>query len=104
MSEYADVFWSILIFSFGLFTLLAGLFTAYFGAGKSRAIGFVLSIVGVLAILVFASLTWDVAGDLITPLFAASRQAILWSLMGVVASAVGAIAALVVFLVSIMKA
>ena len=104
MSEYADVFSGILIFSFGLFTLLAGLFTAYFGAGKSRAIGFVLTIVGLLAILIFASLTWEVAPEIIKPVFAASRQAILWSLMGVLASAVGAVAALIVFLVSIMKA
>lgn len=103
MSEYTDVFIGILLFSFGLFTLLAGLFTAYFGAGKSRAIGFVLVILGALAMLFFATLTWPVV-DVVPAIFADNEHAIVVSLVGVVASAVGAIVALVVFLISIMKA
>lgn len=97
-----DVFLAILTFSFGLFTLLAGLFTAYFGAGKSRAIGFTLSILGILFILLFASLTWEVV-PMIPQYFGDSRNVVI-GLMGVLGSAVGAVAALIVFLVSIMKA
>lgn len=103
MSEYTDVFAGILLFSFGLFTLLAGLFTAYFGAGKSRAIGFVLTILGLVAVLLFVTLTWQVVG-VVPAIFGANEHGIVTSLVGVVASAVGAIIALVVFLVSIMKA
>jgi hypothetical protein len=103
MSEYTDVFVGILLFSFGLFTFLAGLFTAYFGAGKSRAIGFVLVIVGSLAMLLFATLTWPII-DVVPATLSGSEHAIVVSLVGVVASAVGAIVALIVFLISIMKA
>jgi len=103
MSEYTDVFVGILLFSFGLFTFLAGLFTAYFGAGKSRAIGFVLTILGALAMLLFAALTWPLVSVVPTYL-GGNEHAIVVSLVGVVASAVGAIIALIVFLISIMKA
>ena len=102
MAEYADVFWGIFLFSLGLFTLLSGLFTAYFGAGKSRAIGFVLTIFGIAVIIAFASLTWNVVPTVVTPLF--DQEAITTSLVGVVGSALGAIAALMIFLISIMKA
>lgn len=101
MSVNGDVFLGIMIFSFGLFTLLAGLFTAYFGAGKSRAIGFVLSILGITGLVGFASLTWDVIPG-VAPYF--PPDAITTSLFGVLGSAVGALVALVVFLISIMKA
>lgn len=96
-----DVFLSILIFSFGLFTLFAGLFTAYFGAGKSRAIGFTLTVIGILGLVFFAALTWPIVG-LVSPVFASSDVVI--ALVGVLGSAVGAVAALILFLVSIMKA
>ncbi len=101
MSAYTDVFLGILLFSFGLFTLLAGIFTAYFGAGRSRAIGFILMIVGVVGILAFASLTWDLVPT-IAPIW--DNEAIKVSLIGVLGSAIGAIGALIVFLISIMKA
>lgn len=103
MSEFTDVFWGILLFSFGLFTLLAGLFTAYFGAGKSRAIGFVLTIIGLLGLILFVTFTWNVV-DVLPAYLAGSEHAIVLSLVGVLGSAVGAVAALIVFLVSIMKA
>lgn len=103
MSESVDVFLGILLFAFGLFTLLAGLFTAYFGAGRSRAIGFVLTILGLIAILLFAVFTWALVPTLPSP-FLDSQRAIVLSLVGVLASAVGAVVALVVFLLSIMKA
>lgn len=101
MAGLWSVFGAILIFSFGLFTLLAGLFTAYFGAGKSRAIGFTLSVIGVLGLALFSALTWNVV-SLIRPIFDAG--AVVVALAGVLGAAIGAVLALVVFLVSIMKA
>ena len=95
------MFLAVLIFSFGLFTSLAGLFTAYFGAGKSRAIGFTLIVIGILALAVFAVLTWEIIGA-IAPQFDASQ--VLTGLVAVFAAFIGSILALVVFLVSIMRA
>lgn len=96
-----NVFLAILIFAFGLFTLLAGLFTAYFGAGKSRAIGFTLAVIGILALTGFAALTWPIV-SLIGPRFDPADVTI--ALVGVLGAAVGAVVALIVFLISIMKA
>ena len=39
-------FLEILLLTLGLFMVLAGIFTAYFGSGKSRTIGVVLLVVG----------------------------------------------------------
>lgn len=44
LSQFA----TILLLVFGLFLILAGLFTAYFGSGKSRTIGVVLLVVGIV--------------------------------------------------------
>lgn len=95
------MFLAILIFSFGLFTLFAGLFTAYFGAGKSRAIGFTLTVIGVIGLVFFAALTWPLV-SLVTPIF--PRADVVVGLIGVLGAGVGAVAALILFLVSIMKA
>ena len=41
-------FLTVLLLTFGLFMVLAGAFTAYFGSGKSRIIGVVLLVVGLV--------------------------------------------------------
>lgn len=101
MSETLEVFGAILMFAFGLFTLLAGLFTAYFGAGKSRAIGFTLIVIGIVFLALFSALTWDLT-NMVSPAF--DSRNVTFGLMGLLGSAVGAIAAVVVFLIAIMKA
>ena len=101
MAELLNTFFAILIFAFGLFTLMAGLFTAYFGAGKSRAIGITLTVIGVIGLVLFGALTWPIV-SLITPIFAPAD--VIFGLAGVLGAAVGAVIALIVFLVSIMKA
>lgn len=101
MAELLNTFFAILIFAFGLFTLMAGLFTAYFGAGKSRAIGITLTVIGVIGLVLFGALTWPIV-SLIAPIF--SPGDVIFGLAGVLGAAVGAVIALIVFLVSIMKA
>jgi len=99
-----DIFLSIAIFSFGLLTFLSGLFTAYFGAGRSRKIGMGLTVFGILALVIWLGLAfldvsalralapnWDYVG-------------VVKALVAVVGGIVGAIVALGLFLVSIMKA
>src|SRR5688572_1193703 len=101
MAELLNTFIAILIFAFGLFTLMSGLFTAYFGAGKSRAIGLTLTVFGVIVLVLFGALTWPIV-SLIEPRF--DSVDVIYGLAGVLGAAVGAVIALVVFLVSIMKA
>ncbi len=98
---YLGTFLAMSIFSLGLGTLGAGLFTAYFGAGKSRTIGFTLSLLGIVVLLVFAALTWEIV-DAIDPIFSAFDVQI--GLVGLVGAVVGGVVALIVFLVSIMRA
>jgi hypothetical protein len=46
-------FITVLILTFALFTLIAGIFTAYFGAGKSRKIGAVLIVLALVVGFVY---------------------------------------------------
>lgn len=101
MAGLLNVFGALVVFAFGLFTLLSGIFTAYFGAGKSRAIGFTLAVVGILGLVLFGTLTWPLV-SLIAPVFEPAD--VIVGLVAVLGAAVGAVLALVVFLVSIMKA
>lgn len=103
MAALSDVFGSMLLLSFGVFTLLAGLFTAYFGAGKSRKIGLGLTIIGLLAVVVFAGFTWGSVAAL-DNLVQWNSQEVTEGIVAVVAAGVGAFLALGLFLVSIMKA
>ena len=50
-------FLTVLILVFALFMLLAGIFTAYFGSGKSRMIGVALLVIGLVA-----GILWVVMG------------------------------------------
>jgi hypothetical protein len=94
-------FLAILLLVFALFLILAGIFTAYFGSGKSRTIGVVLLVVGLLVgILVgylfhTGSLNGGATGQLVS---------LVWvSFEVVVAAVIGALVAIGIFLVAIMK-
>lgn len=98
-----DIFLSIALFSFGVLTLLAGGFTAYFGAGKSRRIGFGLAVVGLLALFLWIGLAF-VSIPALQNLAQWDSREVLRALVAVVGSVIGAVVALGIFLVSIMKA
>ena len=84
-----EQFVTILLLMFGLFLILAGLFTAYFGSGKSRTIGVVLLIVG---IVVGAGIGYYYHAD-----FGFHRSIV------ILAAVIGALVAIGIFLVAIMK-
>jgi uncharacterized membrane protein len=89
-------FLTILLLIFGLFMILAGAFTAYFGSGKSRTIGIGLLalgiVIGLLGIFLY-HYTWHGAiGTLIFETF-----------LILVAAVIGALIAVAIFLVAIMK-
>jgi uncharacterized membrane protein len=88
-------FLTILLLVFGLFLILAGIFTAYFGSGKSRSIGVVLLVVGIVVGIATAYLYHVDVGDL--------TGLIRESVLVILAAAIGALAAVGIFLVAIMK-
>ena len=63
-----DYFVSMLLFGIGVALLATGLFTSYFGAGKSQKIGLGLLITGILAIIITYILTFE-AGTGVTTQF-----------------------------------
>ena len=63
-----DYFVSMLLIGIGVALLATGLFTSYFGAGKSQKIGLGLLVTGLLAILITYILTFE-AGTGVTTQF-----------------------------------
>jgi hypothetical protein len=89
-------FATILLLIFGLFLILAGVFTAYFGSGKSRTIGVVLLVVGIVIGLLSGLWYHD--------MFPGHLGTLIWEVFLVILAAViGALAAVALFLLAIMK-
>ncbi len=94
-------FLAILLLVFGLFLILAGVFTAYFGSGKSRTIGVVLLVVGLLVGLLVGYFyhTGTLAGGT-----SGQLGSLVWeTFLVIVAAVIGALIAVGIFLVAIMK-
>jgi hypothetical protein len=92
-------FLTVLILVFALFMLLAGIFTAYFGSGKSRMIGVALLVIGLVVGLLWVVMSLDSVDTIKVNLSKVIWDAFLFILAGVL----GALAAIGVFLVAIMK-
>jgi hypothetical protein len=88
-------FVTILLLVFALFLILAGLFTAYFGSGKSRMIGYALFAVGAVAGV--ASALWYHYQ------YHALGSLIYFTFLVLLAAVIGALVAVGIFLVAIMK-
>ena len=92
-------FLEILLLVFALFMILAGVFTAYFGSGKSRTVGVVLLVaglvVGLLSGYAYHAGWIGVKGEL---------GSLIWeSFLVIIAAVIGALVAVGIFLVAIMK-
>ena len=48
-----NYFLSMLMLVFAIASIIAGIFTAYFGSGKSRAVGAILVIIGLIVFIIF---------------------------------------------------
>ncbi len=94
-------FVSIIIIAFSVVMLLAGIFTAYFGTGKSRTVGFILLLIGVIVGGIWIYLCS--AGPVDSIKDVALFDVILDALVDFAAILVGAIVAVAVFLVAVMK-
>jgi hypothetical protein len=92
-------FLTVLILVFALFMLLAGIFTAYFGSGKSRMIGVILLVIGLVVGILWVVMALDSVAVIDVDLSGVVWNAFLYILSGLL----GALAAIGVFLVAIMK-
>ncbi|RLF44032.1 MAG: hypothetical protein DRN29_09115 [Thermoplasmata archaeon] len=97
---YMDLFLSMLLLVFAIGTILAGLFTIYFGSGRSRAIGGVLFIIGIIVALVF----YNYSGGELWGIAEWDWDTVKAGIASIIGGIIGALIALGVFLAGIMKA
>lgn len=104
---YLNTFLSMLTLVFAVASIIAGLFTAYFGSGRSRAVGGILIVIGLLVFVIFlwgAGLLesfMDMPGEDSILLF---KDHILSGVVAILGAIIGAVIALGIFLMAIMKA
>ena len=90
-------FLTILLLTFSLFLVITGAFTAYFGSGKSRKIGVVLLVGGLIVGILWAWYTGPYQSNV-------ELVSIIVQSIGVILAAIiGAAAAIGLFLLAIMK-
>jgi len=102
LPDAAAVFAGMLVLSFGLTILFCGVFTSYFGAGRSRKIGTGLVLVGLLTLFAWTSITFAIS--ILTPIDAWNADQMALAIAAVAAGALGGLVALGMFLVAIMRA
>jgi hypothetical protein len=91
-------FLTVLLLTFSLIMLLAGVFTAYFGSGKSRMIGVVLLVVGLIVGLIWVYLGY------VDEVIEVDLSQVIWdAFVNILAALIGALVAVGVFLLAIMK-
>ncbi|KAA0007450.1 MAG: hypothetical protein FE045_00145 [Thermoplasmata archaeon] len=98
--DVLNLFVSMLLLIFAIGTIIAGVFTIYFGTGKSRAIGSILFIIGIIVAVIFYNYTtgsiWSVN--------AWGWDTIKAGIASIIGGLIGGLIALGVFLAGIMKA
>ncbi|MCL2143311.1 MAG: hypothetical protein FWH44_03525 [Methanomassiliicoccaceae archaeon] len=94
-------FLTILVFAFAIVMLVAGLFTAYFGSGKSRKVGVALLGVGLIVGVIWAYLVgWSDAEPFAD---VAAWDVMVDAIINIVAALIGVLIAVGIFLVAVMK-
>jgi hypothetical protein len=107
MDGWINQLLSMLTLVFAIASIIAGLFTAYFGSGKSRAVGGILIIIGILVFIIFLWGAGVLEGMIGMPganslfNFVGYVQQGIWAIIGAI---IGAVIALGIFLLAIMKA
>jgi hypothetical protein len=91
-------FVTVMLLTFSIFMVLAGAFTSYFGTGKSRAVGAVLLVVGIIVAIV-----WLSAAQLYSYTQPGLGLVIWGAFLSILAAIIGAVIAVLVFLFAIMK-
>lgn len=92
-------FLTVMVLVFALFMLLAGIFTAYFGSGKSRMIGVALLVIGLVV-----GIVWVISGMDSVGVINVDLSIVVWNaFVYIIAALIGALLAIGVFLLAIMK-
>ena len=103
--DIVSQFLSMLTLVFAIASIIAGIFTAYFGSGKSRAVGAVLIIIGLLVFIIFLYGAGLLESFLGMPSGILNFQGtIVQGIIAILGAIVGAAIALGIFLLAIMKA
>jgi hypothetical protein len=99
MLEY---FLSMLMLVFSITSVIAGIFIAYFGSGKSKTLGALLIFLGLIVFMFFIWGTGTIKfGSL--PDFMNFSEVIINSIIAVIGAVIGALIVLGVFLLTILK-
>lgn len=93
---------SMFLLIFALGSIIAGIFTAYFGSGKSRMVGAGLIIIGLLVGALFSWCAWLLPFLGEPPIGLCG--CIIEGIAAVIGAVLGAVVALGLFLLAIMKA
>ena len=101
MSDVYTMVASSFVLWLSLFSLAAGVFTAYYGTGRSRTIGAVLVIVGVVFLFLVLWYTGMIPG-LYRP-FVWDRTLVLNTFLATLGALAGAVVAIGLFLLAIMR-
>jgi len=103
--DIVSQFLSMLTLVFAIASIIAGLFTAYFGSGKSRAVGGILIIIGLLVFIIFLYGAGFLESFMGTPEGILNfKNTIVQGIIAIIGAIVGAAIALGIFLLAIMKA
>jgi hypothetical protein len=102
--ELVAYFLSMMTLVFAIASIIAGIFTAYFGSGKSRAVGAILIIIGLIVGVIFLWGTTYLSFMGAPPNIINFYGTIQNGIVAVVGAVVGALIALGIFLLAIMKA
>ncbi len=95
-------FLTIMILAFAIVMVLAGLFTTGFGNGRSRIAGVIMLILGIVVGGVWVLLCGN--GNIIEPVFDVDVWDVFWNgLVNLVGILIGALVAVGIFLVAILK-
>ncbi|MEF8879334.1 MAG: hypothetical protein V5A64_02945 [Candidatus Thermoplasmatota archaeon] len=102
--EYVSQFLSMLTLVFSVASIIAGIFTAYFGSGRSRAVGGGLIVIGLLVFVIFLYGA-NLLGFMGAPEGMLNFQGVIVKgIIAIVGGIIGALIALGLFLLAIMKA
>jgi len=107
MGMEINQFLSMMTLVFAIASIIAGIFTAYFGSGKSRAVGGILIFIGLIVFVVFMWGAGWLNGMLGMPASDSVfyfKNTIVQGIIAIVGALVGALVALGIFLMAIMKA
>ena len=100
--EWYQYFLSMLTLVFAVASIIAGIFTAYFGSGKSRVVGGVLIVIGLIVGVIFLWFAGLLGFMGTAPI--SFVGVVVDSVLAVIGAVVGALIALGIFLLAIMKA